>query len=92
MIDGKDRVVVEWVDAMGRGRSKLFVDVVNIQIKENAFVLYVKDVKFPAIGVPLSRLVSYRALKDTEEVTDGQGASKDGESAEDSQVRDGGVA
>ena len=41
MIDGKDRVVVEWVDAMGRGRSKLFVDVVNIQIKDNAFVLYV---------------------------------------------------
>lgn len=88
MIDGKNRIIVEWLDAMGRGRAKLFVDVVSVQINEGVLLLHVEGTEFPALGVPVIRLVSLRALKDTEEVADEEGASETGESPEDAQVRD----
>jgi len=88
MIEGKNRVRVEWVDGHGAQRTQIFPDTVKAEAAEGLFYLYVEGdgEVLVAIGLPLSRLVRFAALKN-EEVNDGE-AGKAGEPTEDSQVCD----
>ena len=85
MIDGKDRLRVEWINALGHQQIQIIPNTERISLDDGMFVLYViEDGKEElAIGVPIGRLVRFAKLKDSEEeVTDGQ-ASEGGKSPKD---------
>jgi hypothetical protein len=87
MVEGKNRVRVDWVDGYGHPKTQIFPNTVKAEAAEGLFYLYVEenDEVLVAIGVPLQRLIRFAALKNEEVSSD---AGQDGESAEDSQVCD----
>jgi len=87
MVEGKNRVRVDWVDGYGHPKSQVFPNTVKAEAAEGLFYLYVEDdgEALVAIGVPLQRLIRFAALKNEEVSSD---ASQTGESPEDSQVCD----
>jgi hypothetical protein len=79
MIDGKDRIRVEWVNALGHQQIQIIPYSRRISVGDGMFIVYVAvgEGEEPAIGVPVARLVRFAKLKDREEVDD-EGASEDG--------------
>lgn len=89
MVEGKDRIRVEWLNGHGQQQAQVFTNTKRVLIEGNMFFLYIhnesKTEEQVILGIPVERLVRFAALKDSKEEVDESSESR--ESPEDSQVR-----
>ena len=91
MLEGKDRVRLEWVDSQGLGRGQIINNCTKITIGDGMFMVFSKEngEEIPVVGIPIMRLIRYSALKDRIGEVTSEEAGEGWESSKDSPIRDG---